>query len=344
MWTRAELKEKGKFAFKRNYWRTVLVSLLVAFFIGTSASGASSGFSSGFMNGVTSTAGSDSYNEDSFGDSYDDSYYDSSYGDSYDNSYEDSYDSNYVDEEEDAIAFAVVFFIVFFVVFFAILIVAIVLDVLLLNPLEVGARRYFYLNLNQPAEIKELAYAFDHSYKNVMKVMFLRDLYINLWSLLFIIPGIVKSYEYRMIPYLLAENPGMSAEEAFATSKQMMAGEKWKTFVLDLSFIWWIILSMVPFVGLFYVDSYMHMTEAALYEKLKYIKGINPYGRMPYGQNPYGQQPVYGQNPYGQPPMYGQNPYGQQPMYGQNPYGQQPMYGQNSQVQLTKESNQDQTT
>lgn len=295
MWTRAELKQKGKFAFKRNYWRTVLVSLLMALFIGGAASGASSGFSSGFANGLTS-GGQDGYDTEYYG-SEEDSYYTyDAYGE------EDSYYSyDDYDEEVEEIAVAAVFIIVFLVVFVVIMVVAIVLDVILLNPVEVGARRYFYLNLNQPAEIKELAYAFDHSYKNVVKVMFLRDLYTTLWSLLFIIPGIVKSYEYRMIPYLLAENPGMSAEEAFATSKRMMDGEKWKTFVLDLSFIGWIILSCVPFVGLFYVDSYIYMTEAALYEKLKYIKGINVYGQNPYGQIP----PMYGQNPYGQqPPMY----------------------------------------
>lgn len=295
MWTRAELKQKGKFAFKRNYWKTVLVSLLVALFIGGGASSASSGFSSGFANGLTSS-GEDGYNEEYY-ESEEDSYY--TY-DVYDE--EDSYYTyNAYDADMEGIAFATVFIIVFLVVFLVVFVVVMILDVLLLNPLEVGARRYFYLNLNQPAEIKELAYAFDHSYKNVIKVMFLRDIYTTLWTFLFIIPGIVKSYEYRMIPYLLAENPNMSAEEAFAISKRMMDGEKWKTFVLDLSFIGWIILSLVPFVGLFYADSYVHMTEAALYEKLKYIKGINVYGQAPYGQIP----PMYGQNPYGQqPPMY----------------------------------------
>ena len=58
-----------------------------------------------------------------------------------------------------------------------------------------------------------------------------------LWSLLLIIPGIVKSYEYRMIPYLLADHPEMSKDEAFAASKAMIDGNKWDAFVLDFSFI-----------------------------------------------------------------------------------------------------------
>ena len=73
--------------------------------------------------------------------------------------------------------------------------------------------------------------------------MFLKGLFQGLWSLLFVIPGIIKSYEYRMIPYILSENPNISRKRAFEISKQMMKGNKWDTFVLDLSFIGWQILS-----------------------------------------------------------------------------------------------------
>ena len=92
------------------------------------------------------------------------------------------------------------------------------------------------------------------------------------WSLLFIIPGIVKAYEYRMIPYLLAENPEMSKEEAFAISKQMMSGQKWRTFVLDLSFFGWILLSgfTCGILAIFYVNPYVFSTQSALYERLRY--------------------------------------------------------------------------
>ena len=70
------------------------------------------------------------------------------------------------------------------------------------------------------------------------------NLFIALWTLLLIVPGIIKSYEYRMVPYILAENPGMNRKEAFAISKRMMTGKKWATFVLDLSFFGWIFLSI----------------------------------------------------------------------------------------------------
>ena len=75
-----------------------------------------------------------------------------------------------------------------------------------------------------------------------------------------------------MIPYLLAENPEMSKEEAFAISKQMMDGQKWRTFVLDFSFFGWILLSgfTCGILAIFYVNPYVFSTQSALYEKLRY--------------------------------------------------------------------------
>ena len=75
-----------------------------------------------------------------------------------------------------------------------------------------------------------------------------------------------------MIPYLLADHPEMSREEAFARSKELMKGQKWNAFVLDLSFLGWEILSALTLMilGIFYVAPYRNMTNAALYEKLEY--------------------------------------------------------------------------
>ena len=175
--------------------------------------------------------------------------------------------------------------------------IAIAVDILLINPLEVGIRRFFTRNLYEKAQIRELAFGFDHSYKNVIHVMFFRDLHIFLWSLLFIIPGIVKSYEYRMIPYLLADYPDMPKDDAFAISKYMMSGNKWKTFVLDLSFIlWWLGSAFtLGLLGLFYGDPYMAQTGAVLYDVLKAEK-------QPFAPQPFAPQPG---SPAGQPyPQY----------------------------------------
>lgn len=88
---------------------------------------------------------------------------------------------------------------------------------------------------------------------------------------MFVIPGIVKAYEYRMIPYILAENPQMSYKDAFAESKRMMTGNKWKAFVLDWSFILWDILAIFTcgILMIFYVRPYQELTNAEFYHALK---------------------------------------------------------------------------
>lgn len=169
------------------------------------------------------------------------------------------------------------------VVFLVIFVLILLVDVFIINPLEVGCRRFFIRNLNEPAQIGNIGYGFDNNYRNVAKTMFFRDLFTVLWSLLFIIPGIVKAYEYMMIPYLLADNPQMTKEQAFAESKRMMQGQKWKAFVLDLSFIGWYILSglTLGILAIFYVSPYVNATHAALYEALCYA---NPAGSNGFTQ------------------------------------------------------------
>ena len=175
------------------------------------------------------------------------------------------------------IAFIVMMVIVTIIISLVIFVISVLVDAFLLNPIELGCNKFFYKNLEEPAHVSNVLFSFDHHYLNIVKIMFLRDLFIALWSLLFIIPGIIKSYEYRMIPYILADNPEMSKDEAFALSKQMMDGQKWNTFVLDLSFIGWDLLSILTcgLLSIFFVDPYRAATNAALYEALK-INGSEP--------------------------------------------------------------------
>ena len=86
-----------------------------------------------------------------------------------------------------------------------------------------------------------------------------------------IIGGVIKTYEYQMIPYLLAENPHLKEKEVFRLSKQMMKGNKWKSFVLDLSFMLWYILSVLTLglVGILYVNPYTEATKTELYVHLR---------------------------------------------------------------------------
>lgn len=147
-----------------------------------------------------------------------------------------------------------------------------VLSIFLTAPLEVSIKRFLLFNRSSDqADLKELSYAFRYSYLNIVKVLFFQFLYTFLWGLLLWVPGIIKRYEYRMIPYLLAENPNLSKEEAFAISKRMMDGEKWETFVLDWSFIGYIILSIFTagLLSIFYVTPYKILTDTELYAALK---------------------------------------------------------------------------
>lgn len=96
-------------------------------------------------------------------------------------------------------------------------------------------------------------------------------IYTFLWSLLFCIPGIVKSYSYAMTFYILADHPEMKANDAITVSKNMMNGNKWDLFVLDLSFFWWILLGSVTCgLAFIYVEPYMELSRASFYESIKH--------------------------------------------------------------------------
>ena len=143
---------------------------------------------------------------------------------------------------------------------------------LVVNVIEVGGCRFFLENAGTRAPLKSLLYGYTcGEFGNIVFVMLLRFFKNMLWYLLLVIPGICKSYEYRMIPYLLAEDPSLSSEEAFRQSRAMMDGNKMHTFLLDLSFLGWFILAVFTF-GLSEVlwsDPYQHQTNANLYLTLK---------------------------------------------------------------------------
>lgn len=151
--------------------------------------------------------------------------------------------------------------------------IGVVITAFVVNPLKVGVRRFFIINRNDPSvDWRELGFGFRNNYLNIVKILFFVDLYTFLWGLLFVIPGIIKGYEYRMIPNLLAEDPSMDMAEAFATTKKMMTGEKMNVFVLDLSFLGWILVTAFctcGILGIFYVNPYIAATEAELYIALK---------------------------------------------------------------------------
>ena len=105
---------------------------------------------------------------------------------------------------------------------------------------------------------------------NVVKTSFMKQLFIYLWSLLLVIPGIVKSYQYSMVDYIMCENPNMDYHRALELSKAMTDGENWHIFVTQLSFIGWYLLGvLLCCIGVYFVSPYYEATMAELYTVLR---------------------------------------------------------------------------
>jgi len=244
MWERAELKMRAKIAFRRNYWSAVLVAFVLMLVGG------------GAYNGIKKVYDRSNNNSYSYTDYMDDIY---NYG----------YGYGYGDYEESVGRILdSTFGVIFSAVLGIVLIVGVLFSIFIGNPLRVGGNRFFIMNQTEQPSAKTLGYAFTSgNVGNVIVTMFLMDLYIFLWSLLLVIPGIVKMYEYMMVPYILAENPGMERAEVFMISKRMMDGHKWDAFVLQLSFIGWHLLSAMTWgiFGIFYTEPYYQATMAELY-------------------------------------------------------------------------------
>ena len=137
-------------------------------------------------------------------------------------------------------------------------------------PISVGLLRFFIISTRTEADVSELIYPYKNKCTNVIIAMLKRDVFVMLWSLLFIIPGVIKSYSYFMVGYLLAENPNMESSRAFEISKQAMEGYKMKVFSLNLSFMGWILLGLCAFgVGIVFVIPYEQTALVGLYEDIK---------------------------------------------------------------------------
>lgn len=227
MWTRLDLKLRGKAAFGRNYWTSVGVAFVMFLFGGALLSRGA-------------------------------------------NSRSDSYEGfHHMHSMSGAESMAVALFALIVTAVAGIIsLIFTILKIFVGNLLLVGGSRYFILNQTENTSAGVLGYGFQSGqYVNIVLIMFLRTLFTRLWTLLFVVPGIIKHYEYLMIPYILAENPGMGRQEAFLISKRMMMGQKWEVFMLDLSFLGWRLLEAITFgiVGVFYVEPYYQATMSELY-------------------------------------------------------------------------------
>lgn len=191
--------------------------------------------------------------------------------------------------------------------------ISFVSQIFLTNQLMVGSCRFFLkFRRNNPVDTGELFQSYkDKTFLNIAKVTFIRDLSVGLWTLLFIVPGIIKSYEYWAVDYILAVKPDTTYNKALDLSKKMMEGHKMEVFELGLSFFGWYLLSIFTcgLLAVCYVNPYQRIAMAELYSEIRedtIKRGIvSPYDVPDYmdyqPQSPY--YPYYNVN--SQQPQYG---------------------------------------
>ena len=139
------------------------------------------------------------------------------------------------------------------------------------QPLSIGAARFFMCARNGDVQFGNIGYAFKKGqYIKVVKTTVVKSLYTFFWSLLFIIPGIVKTFSYALVPYILSENPTISTKKAITISRKTMKGEKWHFFILGLSFILWYVLGAIACgIGTIFVLPYVQATYAEFYALMR---------------------------------------------------------------------------
>ena len=229
-----KIKSEGKEAFKRNYWNCVLVAFIMSLL--TAGAGAASAGRTQNAGDAGTAAQQQALQE-----------------------------LESLPQEAVAVAAASVF-----AVLMVFIIIGIVLKIFVFNPLKVGGYRFFKKNnIEEGVKAGALGEGFGN-YGHIFATLFLSDLFFALWSMLFIIPGLIKAYSYRLVPYLVKDEPGLSATETITRSRELMDGHKMEAFLLDLSFIGWILLGVVTFglVDVFWTDPYLESSRARFYLEL----------------------------------------------------------------------------
>ncbi len=234
MWTRQLLKENAKVAFRRNYWLCVAVSAITMFLMG---------------GGIGVNVGNSDITQET----------------------ESIIKGDLSLQQLIAQIPPAIFFALGLAVLFG-LVLGVCILILVSNVAQVGCNRYFIENREHKTSIGQVFYGFQGGrYTSIVWIMFLKGLYTFLWSLLLVVPGIIKTYSYLMVPYIVAENSNLDKSRVFKISRKMMRGHKWEAFVLGLSFLGWNILGALTggIVNLLYVNPYIHATYAEFYSALK---------------------------------------------------------------------------
>ena len=138
------------------------------------------------------------------------------------------------------------------------------------NAATVGLANYFIKNTDSKPSFADAFSGFKVRYGRNVGTLLLSGIKVVLWSFLFIIPGIIKAYEYAIIPYILADDSEISSKDTFKKAKQMMKGNKWRLFKLEFSFIGWYLLCFLTIgIGTFFLMPYINAANAEFYVELK---------------------------------------------------------------------------
>lgn len=145
-----------------------------------------------------------------------------------------------------------------------------IVSILLSGPLTLGLVICFLKFVRHEPFMFENLFDGFKNFSSAVLAQLLITIFVCLWSLLLIIPGIIASYGYFLVFYILSDNPELGVSEALKRSKTMMKGYKWKLFCLQLSFIGWAILATITIgIGYLWLMPYMYTTFANFYENLK---------------------------------------------------------------------------
>ena len=293
MWDRKELKAKGKEAYRRNRVMCIIAALLLAVASGAGgASTAGSTASNNVQKSINNSKNDTNVNYDI--DDFDDIQDLDELEDRIENMTEDELgysdaavtasgvyvttdtnndDFGYKNDEGtpsgNPLAGAFIAGLVGILIIILIIVLS-CLSIFVLNPLKVGLRKFFTDNATDPnagLSKNNIGLAFSDKYMSVVGAMFTTKLFIGLWALLLIIPGIYKALQWRMVEFIISENPGISGKEARKQSKEMMQGSKWASFVLDLSFLGWKLLGglTLGILNVVFTNPYEAATESELW-------------------------------------------------------------------------------
>ncbi len=140
-------------------------------------------------------------------------------------------------------------------------------SILISGPMTLGYAMFtISIFRNRETSPAEVFYGFER-FGKALGLYIVMSIFIFLWSLLLIVPGIIAAFRYSMSFYILADNPNMGIMEALAESKRMMQGNKWKLFCLYLSFIGWALLCILTLgIGILWLMPYAEVTLIAFYD------------------------------------------------------------------------------